>query len=416
MNDALSYKPYVVDIDGIKFIIISNNSFYSTNIGFMLRVGSTNDYKGKNGLASMISCLIMNCKYNADKIKDIELSGHNIDYTIDREYSYYSIEIQDESFIKTHIIRLLSILFASKISSTDFEKAKILSISKVYAKQNNTSEWYNDILHESCFLRQTIGKPIQGKIKSIHNIFYDDIICFYKKFYCKRNSVITISTNVDINKIKLIVQECCRKNQDMNLGNGLNSFKKYTFLPKYKKSLRNNNINMFYIGSFQGGIKDYKMKTYVDILCTIFTMTSFRSKGIIHNDIMSQIEFKSFLYSSIGIISIHLSSKIATTNDVDKLFLLTIRDKVLCKDTFQSASNILKNSISAKEYRGYDVAFNFAYHFIYSKKLYKSYIDINMLSVVTFEMFKEFIENIFNKKHTDFICINISSKAGKTLL
>lgn len=416
MNISI-HKPVIMNIMDTKVIVVSNQMFGNTSVGFMFRAGSTNDYKGRNGLASMLSHIIMNCESNICKVQNMEKSGHVVKYHVDREYTYYDVSINISSYFEEVLSSLFSIVMCARISSTDFEIGKSFLISKVYIRQNNIPTWYHDMLHEAVFVRQMLGKPIDGKIKSIKSIGYDDLISFYKRCYAQKNSIITISTNLSINEIESVIKSIEFKfKNSCNNSYGLTSFKKYNFCVRNKSICRNiNGVNMFYISHFSG-IRDYQKKIYIDILHTMFSMSSFLPKGIICNNMMANISLNSFVYNNVGLsvlcVASHMSSRSAVTNMIFSMF----KNRVLSRDIFNSAAKVLKNNLMSNLYNSSAMCFAFSYYFINLKKIYKPCIDFDIIGISNFDHFKEFVERMFNHVTENFSFISIGGRIHKSYM
>lgn len=283
-------KAKLINIAGLKCVLVTNPTFLKTSIGLIIKTGSANDPKGLNGMAKMVGELLY--RQLLPSLDNQGLFSHQIN----REYSYYSISSITDNMMPI-IVSLLSVLGNIEISAKNVAIISKVLINTIKFNKDNINQLLVDTMHDHVFARQVIGKSIVGREKTINNITTTNIKEFYDKYYGCNNAILTIcipasSTVVlgDIEKELTQIITSCRQSKSIS------TFKRYIHHGKGGKSIyKNTKTNLVSVVFPFKGYKSYNGRIEVEVFKQIFTTRAQYSQY----QYKCQIE----LYNSMGYIS-----------------------------------------------------------------------------------------------------------------
>ena len=395
MNTNKYSKSKLTVINGNRIIIISNQHFSSHTIGFMIKAGSSNDFKGKNGIANMV-CEMLYRNYYNNYIKNNLKVEYKIIRRVEREYSYYYIKTQKDNIIDA-IKHLKLLLMLSKFDEEDLQTIKNYSVTEIEVHNDNIDHKLNYMMHENVFARQVIGKSVFGKHKTVKNITIDDLYDFYNKHYNNKNLTVVIATKYEMKYIN----ETLEKNlDDKILGNNgiFTSFKKYTFHQKNKylyKNIKNTSVNIIFPTK---GFKDYHNKIQAEIVCNIINNRhSLKSQYIIHAGIIP--------YNSIILININVNLSLIRLSDFLEEFQNEVRNYSLDYNEFNIAAQQVTAEKQEAKYDSEACAFEHVFHFLHLRKVKKNSFDREIIGTINKQTIEKFMQEYIQPSNMSIFCI-----------
>ena len=395
MNTNKQSKAKLTVINGNRIIMISNPSYISSTIGFMIKAGSSNDFKGKNGIANMV-CEILYRNYHNCYVKNSSTIEYKINKIVEREYSYYYIKTQKDDIIYA-IEQLKLLLISAKFDEDSLQIIKNYSITEIETHSDNIDHKLSYMVHENVFSRQVIGKSIFGKHKTMKNITTEDLYDFYNKHYNNKNLTVVIATRHDIKYMNDLLEKHI---EDKILGsNGIfTSFKKYTFHKKNKylyKNIRSTSVNIIFPTK---GFKDYHNKMQAEIACHIINNRySLNNCYIIRASLIP--------YNSIILINIHVSLSLLRLSDFLENFQNEIRDYQLDHNEFNLAAQQVSAAKQEVQYDSVACAFEHVFHFLHLRKIKKNSFDREIIGTINKQTIENFMRNYIQPSNMSIFCI-----------
>ncbi len=248
---------------------ISNVNIVS--IFFVIKVGSGNEEKGKEGISHFLEHIIFKGSKNfsaKDITEKIESLGGSINgYTSLDETAFY-ITIPKRNWKQGFYI-LQDMVFNPKFSESDFENERKVIIEELKGGKDNPFKLLIDETFSSIFKKHPYKNPVIGFQESIKSLLLNDLKEFYKKYYVPENILLTVVGNLKEEDIKneIFNLEKISHNQSIKL------IRKNIQEPEQKKlQLRivNSEVNQFYLNLvFKIKIKEPKDLISVQLLSLI---------------------------------------------------------------------------------------------------------------------------------------------------
>ncbi|MGB9851234.1 MAG: M16 family metallopeptidase [Candidatus Kapaibacteriota bacterium] len=173
--------------------------FNSFALGIGVKVGSRDDYPGKEGISHLLEhCVFRRTKnYESKQINELfERYGAYANAFTTKEYTAYYVRALNHNFQNVWDL-LFEIVFQPKFETPDIAKEKAIVKEEIRSYNEDPEEEIFDITDKYLFRKTKLSHPIVGKIKSLESIGRDDIINFYSNFYNNSNIVVAYIGNLD---------------------------------------------------------------------------------------------------------------------------------------------------------------------------------------------------------------------------
>jgi zinc protease len=204
---ALKATPPSISQDDLVLLPVKNDPTVSFRIWF--KVGSQNDPKGKEGLASL----------TASMLTDASTKNNTYEQVLDKLYplaASYSASTSVEMTVisgrthkdnlKAYYPLLLDAILRPAFTPEDLERIR----SQVLNHLENTLRYASDedlgkaVLYGDLFAGSGYGHLTEGLVQSVKSITLDDIRSFYSKYYTSGNLVIGLAGGYDASLLDML--------------------------------------------------------------------------------------------------------------------------------------------------------------------------------------------------------------------
>ena len=195
--------------NGLRLIISTNESVYSVSTGVIVKTGSANETESENGISHFIEHNLFKgtTTRSAFEISDcIDRIGAQINAFTSKELTCYYTKSTSDYFKETLEI-LSDIFFNSTFMEEEIKKERGVVIEEINMSEDTPEELCFDLLAESYFGKEGLGRTILGPAKNIKKFNADDIRKYMDKHYTSKNTVISVSGKIDVEKTIQLVDE-----------------------------------------------------------------------------------------------------------------------------------------------------------------------------------------------------------------
>ncbi len=174
---------------------------FSVNIGVWIPGGSVCDPRGKEGVAHLTEHLIFKgteTRTNREIFTAIESKGGKINASTSEELTYVQVTVLPE-YLSEALDILSDILNNATFEPENIEKEKKVVIEEIALLEDTPEELVFDLFNYFVWERNPLGKPILGTADSVSKVSRNDLLRFYKKWYCSGEIIIVVVGNIDEN-------------------------------------------------------------------------------------------------------------------------------------------------------------------------------------------------------------------------
>lgn len=195
--------------NGLRLIIAEMEGFVTVSCGVMVKTGSVNETAEENGISHFIEhTMFKGTKTrSAFEISDkIDRIGAQINaYTSKETTCYYTKSISEH--LETSLDVLSDIFFNSVFDKAELEKEKGVILEEINMCEDTPEDLCLDLLSESYYGNDGLGRPILGSAKNVKRFNREDIKRYTDRFYRADNVVIAIAGKVDVKQAEKLVDE-----------------------------------------------------------------------------------------------------------------------------------------------------------------------------------------------------------------
>jgi zinc protease len=202
-------KPFTLK-NGMKFLVIEDNSIPNANMYLFYKVGSRNEYQGITGLSHFFEHMMFNGakKYGPkqfDQVMEYN-GGANNAYTTENVTVY-------TNWFPSSATEVIFDLEADRISSLSIDPKMVESERGVVISERSTglenSPW--NLLFQTAngiaFLEHPYHWPVIGYLDDMKNWKQTDLERYFKTYYAPNNCVVVISGNIKFDEIKKLAEK-----------------------------------------------------------------------------------------------------------------------------------------------------------------------------------------------------------------
>ncbi len=186
-----------------------NPSVESVTIHIGFGVGSIHETKEENGLSHFLEHMVFKGteKRNAEAIaKDFEKIGGHFNAFTSRDKTMYYCKSLKEDF-KTSMEIISDIVLNSTFSQEEADKERHVILQELANSIDTPDDIIHDYFQELAFPDQSFGRSILGLKGNISTFTQADLKKYFKKYYCGKNMVISVSGNITHKE----VEDECKK-------------------------------------------------------------------------------------------------------------------------------------------------------------------------------------------------------------
>ncbi len=232
--------------NGLRVIINKMEGFMSVSTGIIVKTGSVNESDLENGISHFIEHTMFKGteKRSAFEISEsIDNIGGQINAFTSKEITCYYTKCTSDK-IEVGLDVLSDIFFNSLFDQTELDKEKGVVIEEIKMSEDTPEDILLDLLAESYFGKNGLGKTILGPEENIKRFTRNDLLGYMKKYYTADNVVLSISGGVDENKVFELIEKYFVDNFKVS-----KSAPQKTFEPNGSKNLyRKKQIEQAHVG------------------------------------------------------------------------------------------------------------------------------------------------------------------------
>jgi zinc protease len=183
--------------NGLAILTTEDNKLPMLEIRAVVKAGSVNDPKGKEGLANLVCQLLARGTKNrsTDQINsEIEFVGGELREFADKDNSSINIRILSKD-LDLAVDLLADLLQNPTFSDSEIAKAKKEIISSIIRSDEEPDEVGSKAFFQLLFPEHPYGHPVIGYTDAVNSITKQDLISFYQKYYSANNSFIVAVGN-----------------------------------------------------------------------------------------------------------------------------------------------------------------------------------------------------------------------------
>jgi zinc protease len=205
-EDVMSFTLH----NGMKFLVMEDNSIPNANMYLFYKVGSRNEYTGITGLSHFFEHMMFNgAKKYGPKMLDrvMEFNGG-----VNNAYTTENVTVYTDWF-PSSALELIFDLESDRIANLSFDTAFIESEREVVH-----SEWRTDLENSPweplsqavvavAFNQHPYHWPVIGFESDIKNWTKEDLQKYFKTYYAPNNCVVVITGNITVDQVKKLAKQ-----------------------------------------------------------------------------------------------------------------------------------------------------------------------------------------------------------------
>lgn len=188
--------------NGLQVISIKKNTqLFSLHFG--VEIGSIYEDNKEKGISHFIEHMVFKgtTNMNNEELNEAfeELGGECNAYT-DYNCTVYSVTALNEELDRS--LYLISNMIRNAVfDKEEFNKEKGVILSEIKSVKDDIEDYSFNKINEVGFLKGPLKYDTIGNEKNINRFTTEDLIEFYKKYYCPDNSCIVVVSNMDHEKV-----------------------------------------------------------------------------------------------------------------------------------------------------------------------------------------------------------------------
>ena len=196
--------------NGMKFLVLEDNSIPNANMYLFYRVGSRNEHPGITGLSHFFEHMMFNgAKKYGPKMFDQKMEfngGANNAYTTENVTVY-------TNWFPSSALETIFDLEADRISSLSIDPKMVESERGVVLSERSTglenSPWalLSQSVQATAFQEHPYHWPVIGYEEDIKNWTKEDLELYFKTYYAPNNAVVVVSGNVKADDVKRLAEK-----------------------------------------------------------------------------------------------------------------------------------------------------------------------------------------------------------------
>lgn len=184
--------------NGLRLIVAETPGAFSVSCGVLVKTGSVNETAEENGISHFIEHTVFKGteKRTAYEISDFaDGIGAQINAYTAKELTCYYMKSTAEH-LKDSFELLSDIFFSATFSRKDLEREKGVVIEEINMTEDSPEDICLDLLSESYYGEEGLGRTILGSKKNVRSFCRKDILAYMDKYYTADNVVISVAGNV----------------------------------------------------------------------------------------------------------------------------------------------------------------------------------------------------------------------------
>jgi len=196
--------------NGMKFLVVEDNSIPNANMYLFYKVGSRNEYQGVTGLSHFFEHMMFNgAKKYGPKLFDQTMEfngGANNAYTTENVTVY-------TNWFPTSAAEVIFDLEGDRISSLSIDPKMVESERGVVLSERSTgrenSPWWvlSEAVQAQAFQEHPYHWPVIGYEHDMKNWKQEDLERYFKTYYAPNNCVVVVSGSIKYDDVKKLAEK-----------------------------------------------------------------------------------------------------------------------------------------------------------------------------------------------------------------
>lgn len=178
--------------NGLIVLLTEDHKLPMLEIRAVVKTGSVNDPKGREGLANLVSELLIRGTKNRtlDKINtEIEFVGGQLRQFTAKDYSGVNIRVLSKD-LDLALDLLADLMQNSIFPNFEIGKVKKQVVSSIIRTEEEPEEYGSDAFYKLFFPDHPYGHPVIGYTEAVNSITKQELVEFYQKYYVANNCFI----------------------------------------------------------------------------------------------------------------------------------------------------------------------------------------------------------------------------------
>ncbi|MFA7319247.1 MAG: pitrilysin family protein [Parcubacteria group bacterium] len=186
--------------NGLRVGIVPMKEAGIVTIIFMVNAGSRFDQKEHNGVAHFTEHMLFKGTkkrpQTAQIEREIEQLGGIFNAFTTKEFTWFSIKLLKKD-IELALDVLSDMLTEPLLLEEQIIKERRVILEELHIFKDSPSDIVDDLFYKCLYHKDPLAHPIVGIEKSIRLIRREHILAFFKKYYCAKNTALTIAGDIE---------------------------------------------------------------------------------------------------------------------------------------------------------------------------------------------------------------------------
>lgn len=195
--------------NGVRVVTESIPHVRSVALGIWVATGSRDEDSSVAGVSHFLEHLLFKGTHKRtakDLAEVLEAVGGQLNAFTSKEYTCYYAKVLDEHF-ELALDVLTDMFFNSRFHPEDIERERRVVLEEIKMYEDSPDELVHDLLAETMWSTNPLGRPILGTTQSIIPLGKDQIVNHFNSEYCSDRTVVAVAGSIDSVKVMDKVKE-----------------------------------------------------------------------------------------------------------------------------------------------------------------------------------------------------------------
>ena len=195
--------------NGLRVVSDENMHFETASIGVWVKVGSRSEQSSQHGISHLLEHMAFKgtkTRTSRDIVAEIEAVGGELNASTSVDNTAYYVRIMKDD-VELAIDILADIILNASICPNELELEKHVIIQEIGANFDSPEDYVGDLLLETAWPKQAIGRSILGTMDTVASIDVTALREFMAQHYRAPNMVVASAGAVDHEQIVKLVNQ-----------------------------------------------------------------------------------------------------------------------------------------------------------------------------------------------------------------
>ena len=205
----MNSQKFVLD-NGITVLCDQISQIESVSVRVLFKAGSRDETGYINGISHCLEHMNFKgtSRRNALEIaEEFDMVGGYLNAYTSRDSTVYAAKVLKED-VGFAIDMLSDLTGHSTYDEEELKKEINVIIHEIVEGNDDPSDLVFDLMQEAAYQDQVFGLPIAGSVELVKGIKRQNLVDYAKQYYGMSNTIIGISGNIDLDRIKNQLHEC----------------------------------------------------------------------------------------------------------------------------------------------------------------------------------------------------------------